>query len=82
MEKGFRNKEEFNLWCLSNIKDLMELTKFIGRKYTRSKVRKALPANFRYILEELMVEENPNEDKKNILIKYLQSCLNSSKERN
>ena len=33
---------------------LIEVTKLVAAKYTRSKVRKALPADYRYIIDELI----------------------------
>lgn len=35
---------------------LLQLTHFIGSKYTRSKIRKMLPSSFSYIIEELLSE--------------------------
>ena len=34
--------------------DLIELASFLSSKYTRSKVRKALPEEFRFVIDELM----------------------------
>jgi len=39
-----------------NIYRLIELCKYASSKYTRSKVRKLLPKDFRYIIEELLHE--------------------------
>lgn len=41
-------------WYKINLKNLTELAKFLSSKYTRSKVRKALPAEFSYIIDELL----------------------------
>lgn len=43
--------------------DLLQLVKYIGGKYTRSKVRKMLPADYAYIMEELLTEEQPDKNK-------------------
>ena len=41
-------------WYKINLKNLTELAKFLSSKYTRSKVRKALPPEFSYIIDELL----------------------------
>ena len=41
-------------WYKMNLKNLTELAKFLSSKYTRSKVRKALPPEFSYIIDELL----------------------------
>lgn len=42
---------------------LVKVTQSVSSKYTRSKVRKALPAEFAYIIEELL-HESPSEENK------------------
>ena len=41
----------------------IQVLKYLSNKYTRSKVRKSLPANFAYIIEELLAEIERNPDK-------------------
>lgn len=48
-------------WYKVNLKNLTELAKFLSSKYTRSKVRKALPPEFSYIIDELL-HAQPDED--------------------
>lgn len=48
-----------------NIYRLVELCKYASSKYTRSKVRKLLPENFRYIIEELLHENIDSLHKQN-----------------
>lgn len=45
---------EFNDWCRITIYRLVEVCKEAASKYTRSKVRKKLPQNFAYIIDELL----------------------------
>ncbi|EUJ30652.1 fructose-1,6-bisphosphatase [Listeria floridensis FSL S10-1187] len=52
---------------------LVELCQYVSSKYTRSKVRKAMPEDFAYILEELL-HENYNEDDKRL---YYEEILES-----
>ena len=41
-------------WYKMTLKNLTELAKLLSSKYTRSKVRKALPPEFSYIIDELL----------------------------
>lgn len=43
-----------NKWYLQNIAKLIKFTSYLSSKYTRSKVRKAIPRSFNYIIDELM----------------------------
>ncbi|WP_124057717.1 fructose-1,6-bisphosphatase [Vaginisenegalia massiliensis] len=42
---------------------LVELTRFVSSKYTRSKVRKAMPSEYAYILEELLYQYDEDNKK-------------------
>lgn len=48
-------------WYKITLKNLTELAKLLSSKYTRSKVRKALPSEFSYIIDELL-HAQPDED--------------------
>ncbi|MGM0237725.1 fructose-1,6-bisphosphatase [Enterococcus sp. AZ103] len=50
-------------WYRTKIRQLLELLTFSSTKYTRSKVRKALPKQFAYIIEELMYTNTAYVDK-------------------
>ena len=58
-------KEEDNLedWYKIALHRLVQITKRVSSKYTRSKVRKALPKDFAYIIEELITEKEELQDK-------------------
>lgn len=58
-------EEEDNLedWYKITLHRLVQMTKRVSSKYTRSKVRKALPKDFAYIIEELITEKEEIEDK-------------------
>ena len=51
-------------WYAEVLPRLVSVCKRAAQKYTRSKVRKALPDNFAYIIEELMTEDRDGVDKK------------------
>ncbi|MHC5229100.1 fructose-1,6-bisphosphatase [Enterococcus sp. LJL99] len=52
-------------WWFQTIEQLMKVVRFSSSKYTRSKVRKALPKTYAYILEELIYPYDEQTDKKN-----------------
>ncbi|MCH5253581.1 MAG: fructose-1,6-bisphosphatase [Lachnospiraceae bacterium] len=50
-------------WYKITLHRLVQITKRVSSKYTRSKVRKALPQDFSYIIEELITEKAEIQDK-------------------
>ncbi len=55
---AFESEEEKEAWMRTTIERLVALCKQASGKYTRSKVRKAMPAEFAYAIDELMTENN------------------------
>ena len=57
--ESMQNKGNFNIdrWMINIIYRLIEVCKIVCSKYTRSKVRKAMPKDFEYILQELLYEK-------------------------
>lgn len=58
-------KQEENLedWYTISLHRLVQMIKRVSSKYTRSKVRKALPKDFAYVIEELITEKEEIHDK-------------------
>ena len=58
-------KEEENIedWYKISLHRLVQIIKRVSSKYTRSKVRKALPVDFAYVIEELITEKEEIQDK-------------------
>ena len=58
-------QEEDNIedWYKITLYRLVQITKHVSSKYTRSKVRKALPKDFAYIIEEQITEKAEVQDK-------------------
>lgn len=58
-------KDEANIrdWYKITLYRLIEVCKCVASKYTRSKVRKALPEEFAYVIEELITEKAEVTDK-------------------
>jgi fructose-1,6-bisphosphatase-3 len=63
LEIVLKEEKDINDWYRINLYRLIELCRYASSKYTRSKVRKALPKDFSYIIEELLHEECNNADK-------------------
>lgn len=56
LELIIKEEESIDDFYRINIYRLIEVCKYASSKYTRSKVRKLLPKDFRYIIEELLHE--------------------------
>lgn len=58
-------QEEDNIedWYKITLHRLVQITKRVASKYTRSKVRRALPSDFAYVIEELITEKAEIQDK-------------------
>lgn len=48
------SEEHFDRWCTQAIYQLTEICKAVSSKYTRSKVRRRLPKNLAYSMDELL----------------------------
>ena len=55
--------EDMQEWYKITLHRLVKICKVVASKYSRSKVRKALPKEFAYIIEELLHENNSSADK-------------------
>ena len=52
-----KQEEDMENWYKITLYRLIEVCKTTASKYTRSKVRKALPADYAYVIEELITEK-------------------------
>lgn len=57
MEVVKKQEEEMENWYKITLYRLIEVCKKVSSKYTRSKVRKALPKDYAYVIEELITEK-------------------------
>ncbi|MFS0560530.1 fructose-1,6-bisphosphatase [Terribacillus sp. 179-K 1B1 HS] len=64
IKNDFHQEEDLNEWYKKTIKRMIKLISYASSKYTRSKLRKALPSQFAYIIEELLykTEESGNKE--------------------
>lgn len=63
MAKVKKTEDNMEDWYKVNLYRLIEVSKRAASKYTRSKVRKALPKDFAYVIEELITEKAEIHDK-------------------
>ena len=64
VKNNFDSIGKLNVWYITTIERLIELITYCSSKYTRSKLRKALPEQFVYIIEELLYKSNEFHNKK------------------
>ena len=58
IKNQFDKKQELNQWYTVTIERMIRLISHASSKYTRSKLRKALPGQFVFIIEELLYKTN------------------------
>ncbi len=63
LELILQTEDNIEDWYKITLHRLVQITKRVSSKYTRSKVRKALPKDFAYIIEELITEKAEIHDK-------------------
>lgn len=69
-------------WYAQTIYDLIEVSKLVSAKYTRSKVRKAMPADYRYIMDELINMPEHSIDKNNYYLQIVSSIIELGNAKN
>lgn len=70
-------KEEENIkeWYKIILYRLIEVSRAVSSKYTRSKVRKALPKGFDYIIDELLHSQGEDKNKDNYYKQIIESII-------
>lgn len=63
LEQIAQTEPDMKDWYKITLHRLIHICKVVSSKYTRSKVRKALPKDFSYIIEELLHEDSVGSDK-------------------
>lgn len=71
----FDNKQELNAWYTKTIDQMIRLIPYASSKYTRTKLRKALPKQFVYIIEELLYKTDEYTNKKHYYSKIVQKVI-------
>jgi fructose-1,6-bisphosphatase III len=72
---NFDNKQEMTRWYRETIENMLKLVSYASSKYTRSKLRKALPEQFVYIIEELLYKTEDSANKQPYYTKIVQQII-------
>lgn len=75
LELIVNEEQNINDWYKITLFRLIQICKFVSSKYTRSKVRKALPSDFSYILEELIHEDGNMDNKQDYYNKIIETII-------
>ncbi len=70
-----KKEKRDKIWYNDNLLKLIEVCKVACAKYTRSKVRKALPEKYAYIIDELLNCDAKNINKENYYGKIIKSII-------
>ena len=73
-------RNELIEWYHSTMVRLVQIARLTANKYTRSKVRKAMPKEFAYIMEELITERR-TQDKKYYVEQILETIITTGRVR-
>lgn len=73
LEHVKKTEKDLNDWYRITLHHIIEVARMVSSKYSRSKVRKSLPADFAYIIEELLHESQQEPDKHD----YFNSIISS-----
>ncbi|MBD8067919.1 fructose-1,6-bisphosphatase [Bacillus sp. PS06] len=75
IKNHFSNVIELNEWYTEIIERMIKLISYASSKYTRSKLRKALPSQFVYIIEELLYKKDELSNKEPYYTKIVQQII-------
>lgn len=75
IKNNFGNQQDLNQWYTEIIGHLIKLISYASSKYTRSKLRKALPNQFVYIIEELLYKRDESANKEHYYKKIVQQII-------
>ncbi len=70
-----KTTEDMREWYMITLYRLIEVCRLCSSKYTRSKVRKALPKDFEYILDELLNTSNESQNKQDYYEKIISTII-------
>ena len=71
-----KQETDMQEWYKINLYRLIEVCRLCASKYTRSKVRKALPADFEYIIDELLHTNYDEKDKQSYYENIISTIIN------
>ena len=62
-------------WYRNVLGQLIQIAKLLSSKYTRSKVRKAMPADFAYIIDELIHAQKDEDDNRSVYHRQIMETI-------
>lgn len=71
------SENDLNDFYLVTLHQLIKVCQSVSSKYTRSKVRKALPKEFAYIIEELLHESPSDDDKQAYFNRIIETIIST-----
>ncbi len=77
-----KSKENIKEWYKLTLYKLIEVTKAVSSKYTRSKVRKAMPKGFDYIIDELIYLQGDDKNKEQYYYQIIESIIDLNRADN
>lgn len=76
---NFQSEKEKVKWYKEILYNLILFCRYVSSKYTRSKVRKALPSDFSYIIDELLNEDREKRHKKRYYNSIIEAIIELNK---
>ncbi|WP_019035779.1 fructose-bisphosphatase class III [Prevotella amnii] len=74
-----KEEKDINDWYHITIYRLVEVCRDVSSKYTRSKVRKTLPIDFAYIIQELLHENSDDKDKTDYISAIISTIITTGR---
>lgn len=81
MEMILQHEPDHKEWFKITLYRLIEVCKTVSSKYTRSKVRKALPSDFAYVIEELITEKTELLDKESYYNSIVETIIETDRAK-
>lgn len=75
-------EQKFHIFIRGKLLELIKLSKIMSQKYTKSKIRKSLPEEFSYIIQELLYESSTHEDKTRYYNAIIDATFKTKREKN
>lgn len=72
-------EKDINDWYLTTLNQLVKVCQNVSSKYTRSKVRKSLPQEFSYIIQELLHETVNEENKQGYITQIINTIISTQR---
>ncbi|MCK5761519.1 MAG: fructose-1,6-bisphosphatase [Candidatus Izimaplasma sp.] len=80
--ENLMEREDYLIFIRQQLLNLVDISKYMSQKYTKSKVRKSLPKAFSYIIQELMFEKSTHTDKTQYYDAIIDAIFKTNRERN